>query len=1405
MISSLNVSIFDAIESFFVSLAQFLDYEYLLYTLTGLLIVFILFTFIKTRFSYEVRAIRAFKRINAYFLKKPYVNDSNLAEFNKKMKKIPYQLRERWQLFMLNRDGLPSTYMTLYHCVEQPIKTSTYHSTIKFMQYMTIIIVAIGVALGLLVATSSTLSTTLLFRAFLAPLLFYILAQLYVFFLDARFNALSIDLYEYFLIFTRNLDKASSSIPDYVDYELLFTNKEISEGIPILKEYLEKKALMEKIALEKAKANMEEREKFDFDSLGIDGSLVLERAMETSQDFLNNRRRLMEEVTKLETDKNSYNDQYIKVEKDGQKKLQAIKENLERFQNQLEASATKIESNYIKKQQAEEKKKREVIEKDLEDLRVKFAQEMQFIDSEIAKRMAEIDKSKAEVSASMDAEFETYADKVYTKILNKFDEDNSDELHNARNNLEDLSEKLDRSAQTNDNNKLELELKQQEIDTLNTSIEFLNEKLDRLTLKDKRKINEIFDNNKKLVKTNVEQQSEIEELNKKIEELNNNLIEAQNQVILNNDNANFASENLTNNEEKEEQGPVYYDEYGSVVDFSKYLDEDGTYKEFPIVFDAQGNQFNFADYYDKYGNPLQPEEVKDDQLESNQQLEDNQPQYDQANNQDNEVSSDNEYQENPNQEMQVEQNQDENPQNQETQVEQAEEVIQPEQASEETQSSEVQYYDENGNVVDFAQFYNDDGTFKEFPKVFDADGNYYDFADYYDIYGNPKEVQQNQDQDELQNSQDERVLENQPENEQNINDNIDASVNNDNSVEEIKQETKNDDNKIDENVNNTEMISEPEDDEEDIEDNSEVVDDDKPYYDENGNVIFYDASGNPLDLSRFRENDKIDIQSFDNENLAKPVEIDDIEKEELNQSINTVDNNEKNSEEDKNEALFNSDNELLINNVNDISNDESVENDKKLDIKNEELSVNNDNEANINIDEINEKIIDSQDKVDENQENLNQELFVNKENPNNLKAEKSEIENGLENEIKQENTWINKPLFDKDGEVVYYDERGNLVDFDEFYADDGTLKILPKLYDGNGVFYDFSKYYDINGNLINQNRKEDKKATSNNSLTEKINDISKENITNEQKEETKSKAIETNNKTKSKQKLSKQDAIISTNKEEKRNVVKKKKMSNIDDVKPKTDKKKMVKTKSKGTKAQLLKAKQKKNNIAKKHKIESINKQNAVLDNQNAKVTPDIVAVKEDMTLKNETKNETKTKSSISKNKELIKKNEPKKAKMSKKANNKKSSKVTKKASENKPKSTKKQASKKIANVIKDKKQITKAKNENKKQEILLEPNEKIIKEVELKKTDDLNNIQDQINNLEKNQKVLKTQISKTLTELATKPNDEKDLSEIREIMVNLKQQAQEAKQNGRSKEELKEINKSLAELLKVMANKMNK
>ncbi len=205
---------------------------------------------------------------------------------------------------MLNRDKVPSEYMNPTVCIDQPCKASAYGNVASAVKVFTIVISVLAFLLGMarMAVDEAVRFNNFLFEVLLLPLLVLTLGYLFVIFLRARHTSINADLYYSFHEFDRNINKACTTMPAFIDYEVLFTKKEIKEGIPVLQDYLEKRAIEEKREKEEAELNASQFEYYDFDELGVDNSLLLERAMKECEKFINVKRDLASKVQSKETE-----------------------------------------------------------------------------------------------------------------------------------------------------------------------------------------------------------------------------------------------------------------------------------------------------------------------------------------------------------------------------------------------------------------------------------------------------------------------------------------------------------------------------------------------------------------------------------------------------------------------------------------------------------------------------------------------------------------------------------------------------------------------------------------------------------------------------------------------------------------------------------------------------------------------------------------------------------------------------------------------------------------------------------------------------------------------------------------------------------------------------------------------
>ena len=416
------VEIMDSIRSFFSQISiAFAELWFWPVVMIGLMLLAVIVMALLTKFSYENRILKSVNKLNKYFLSKPFITDENLVEFNLKMKKVPKVLRTNWQIYMLNREDAPTKYINVNTCIDKPLRTSSIEKNMSNFSVFTLLIAFLSFVIGLeysIVLENYELADVL-FTSLLVPFLIVLIYTISILAIRASKNDIYACLYENFPLYERNLTKAVTTLPSYVDYEILFTKQEIKEGIPILQQYLEKRALVEQQELEKARENSATTEEYDFSDLGIDGSLILERSMKESEIFIKIRKRLEDEITSIESEQENYRKNYEETVKDMQRKLQASRENLESLKTQMEASTNRIESNYIRKQQADEIKKQQQLEKDIEEATAKFNDEQISLQQEIDKRKKEIEEKREFVEHAMLLEFKHYANTLYKALTQK--------------------------------------------------------------------------------------------------------------------------------------------------------------------------------------------------------------------------------------------------------------------------------------------------------------------------------------------------------------------------------------------------------------------------------------------------------------------------------------------------------------------------------------------------------------------------------------------------------------------------------------------------------------------------------------------------------------------------------------------------------------------------------------------------------------------------------------------------------------------------------------------------------------------------------------------------------------------------------------------------------------------------
>lgn len=375
--------------------------------------------------TYESRLLRSVTGFNRYFKKNPFINEDNLVEVNNKFKQVPKTLRYSWQEYMLNRDRQPSEYINSVSCIDQPTRSSAYKNIANTVLFITIMVSALTILFNLaclysaptLAGVDKAIGT---FEGFFEVLLFPLFYTFIGVFITTVLKLLEssryADLYYEFHEFERYLNKACSTMPSFVDYEVLFTPKEIREAIPVLQEYLEKRALQEQKEAEEAEMNANHFEDFNFEPVGVESALLLDRAMLEGEKYFNFKRGITERINSKEQEMFNFQKAFDEVTKDYERKSQAVRENMASLTEQLNATSVKIEANYLKKKYNEEQQKQQQLEKDYEYSKVNFEKQQQEMDQEIASLNAEVKEKKSQVEENMMSECRTYANKVWGQI-----------------------------------------------------------------------------------------------------------------------------------------------------------------------------------------------------------------------------------------------------------------------------------------------------------------------------------------------------------------------------------------------------------------------------------------------------------------------------------------------------------------------------------------------------------------------------------------------------------------------------------------------------------------------------------------------------------------------------------------------------------------------------------------------------------------------------------------------------------------------------------------------------------------------------------------------------------------------------------------------------------------------------
>lgn len=404
-----------SLKSFFSQLTAALGFD-LLFALSLVIELFFIFLFVlRSVFSYETRLRKGLDKANSWLFKNKKIDQSNIKDFNNIIKKGPRRLVYYWQQFILYREKEPTHYLSLDNLVEKPLKTSTFDNNIRNLNIVTYIWAAVTFLFGVAYQTANSVSTLRveeLVGSLIIPILVIFIGLLTSIIMKSRKTANLDEIYHIYHIFARFINNACVDLPPYIDYDLLFSSKEIEKGNPQLREYYEARARKAKEEFEKAKQSDVEYVEYNFQDAGVDGSLVLERAMKESEAFMNKKSSTLAKIAHVEAQKEALKRNYENVQKDLQRKIQASKENIQKLIQQQEATTNRMEVGFLRKQQEQEISKQESLQTEYDQEETRFAVSNQELNQEIEGLNKELEEAKENVQKSMVAEYQSFYEKI---------------------------------------------------------------------------------------------------------------------------------------------------------------------------------------------------------------------------------------------------------------------------------------------------------------------------------------------------------------------------------------------------------------------------------------------------------------------------------------------------------------------------------------------------------------------------------------------------------------------------------------------------------------------------------------------------------------------------------------------------------------------------------------------------------------------------------------------------------------------------------------------------------------------------------------------------------------------------------------------------------------------------------
>lgn len=356
---------------------------------------------------------RCLDKYNNWIFINKKIDKDNIKDFNNLVKKGPKRFVYFWQQYVLFREHEPTAYLSEENLIDKPLKTSSWEGNVKNLTLVTTVWAVICLLFGFASQVGKEFSLNLLAVALVIPIFVLLIGVVTILILKAK-RILNLDeLYHNYHIFARFITNACVDLPVYIDYDLLFTEKEISRGNPQLREFYEARARKAKEEFENAKQNEIEYVEYNFEQAGIDGSLVLERAMKESEAYLNKKQAILTKIADIDMQKEALKRNFENTQKDLQKKIQATKENIAKLLQQQEATTSRMEVSFLRKQQDQERSKQEQLQTEYDQEETRYAISSDELIKEAEELREQLEEAKVNVEKAMMSEYQSFYEKVY--------------------------------------------------------------------------------------------------------------------------------------------------------------------------------------------------------------------------------------------------------------------------------------------------------------------------------------------------------------------------------------------------------------------------------------------------------------------------------------------------------------------------------------------------------------------------------------------------------------------------------------------------------------------------------------------------------------------------------------------------------------------------------------------------------------------------------------------------------------------------------------------------------------------------------------------------------------------------------------------------------------------------------